>query len=1121
MMKQTIRNLLLLTAMIIAGAGQVWAIVPTYGTISYTQGENDGGTLTFFTSDDLTEQSIIVFNDLTGKSSSMNQSTIYIMATPDAIHTLGEDASFITVEKTQAANNINAPRRTPEVGDYCEVTAVAGKTGVYQFTMPNDESINVSVTVTFPSKQTASVSYIKADGTQGTQTAYILDGTETELGLADKEETWYVCNTSLTYTNGLATKCDVHLILADGKTMTISADHKVESETVPGFAIEGLNKLTIYAQSEGDNAGILDYSNCSYGVSLNNRLTINGGNIKGTILSSTDNIEINGGNICIESQIDNPSIWCHYNITINGGTVVAANDGNSAIHSNGDIVINGGKVTADATGDFAYGIRGKSIVLGWTNADDFIYASSYKLNEPDKAPRRTAGPGDEYTIFTADGQRFVAYTPATETVSEAATSIISGETGPDYIDGMVLRPLDGYCVNFDSRVGISAKDEVDFSITNQNATFNYFVFAEGDKVTLKYTKPENGSDLVWLYSITDAGNHNITLNADHSFTMPASDILYPTVLDITVSEIGNGSYNGKSQQPTSIPYTYDYAGNNNGSMTVSETSSDYTVTAIYPQTDVDGNDQPIYSTESIDEAVNAGKYKLSISANGVYFGTTDVEYTIGRKRLFLPIIALQNYVKEANNKVYYNYTGQAIKPEVEVTYVDYDNDRENVTINPDNYTVNYTNNLNSGEATVRIQAKTTGNYYSEYPDYDYKHFYILDPANVSCGGSMKYSFYSADTDTDNDQVTDIPAGTLILTGEGQISETPWTGYKATLEEDASNAVKTVTINMTGAKIDIPAGAFAGAFAGLQEEEKNIKLNFTGTKPTGGEFVVKLNGTPLIPDDENEPEKFTIPVASLVATGDATDVLFATCVVTEQAPKKGNSNENENFMGYTPTSGNMKLTGNAKAWIMTSCDFANGQVGISEVEAGEIPEGSVVLLSNVNEGTALPNRITLQSTEGVSDETASIMQNALPNFVASTGVETAEQLVAKVMTPKVGKAPELESINLLDYMGFKLKDGAFRGVDLKGGKTVSKGLVVLITNYLDVLLKKAFGTSHAPQFTIPIDLGDGEMTVIDEHELRNSNGLSRDGWYTVDGRKLDKQPTAKGLYIRNGRKVVIK
>jgi hypothetical protein len=29
------------------------------------------------------------------------------------------------------------------------------------------------------------------------------------------------------------------------------------------------------------------------------------------------------------------------------------------------------------------------------------------------------------------------------------------------------------------------------------------------------------------------------------------------------------------------------------------------------------------------------------------------------------------------------------------------------------------------------------------------------------------------------------------------------------------------------------------------------------------------------------------------------------------------------------------------------------------------------------------------------------------------------------------------------------------------------------------------------------------------------------WYTLDGRKLDKKPTAKGVYVKEGRKVVIK
>ena len=45
---------------------------------------------------------------------------------------------------------------------------------------------------------------------------------------------------------------------------------------------------------------------------------------------------------------------------------------------------------------------------------------------------------------------------------------------------------------------------------------------------------------------------------------------------------------------------------------------------------------------------------------------------------------------------------------------------------------------------------------------------------------------------------------------------------------------------------------------------------------------------------------------------------------------------------------------------------------------------------------------------------------------------------------------------------------------------------------------------------------------EELELRTEElELRNDTWYTLDGRKLEKQPTMKGLYIHNGRKVVIK
>ena len=59
-------------------------------------------------------------------------------------------------------------------------------------------------------------------------------------------------------------------------------------------------------------------------------------------------------------------------------------------------------------------------------------------------------------------------------------------------------------------------------------------------------------------------------------------------------------------------------------------------------------------------------------------------------------------------------------------------------------------------------------------------------------------------------------------------------------------------------------------------------------------------------------------------------------------------------------------------------------------------------------------------------------------------------------------------------------------------------------------------------TFVLNFGDGEnTTAINEHKSHKSNELSDADWYTLDGRKLDAQPTQKGLYIVNGRKVVIK
>ena len=67
--------------------------------------------------------------------------------------------------------------------------------------------------------------------------------------------------------------------------------------------------------------------------------------------------------------------------------------------------------------------------------------------------------------------------------------------------------------------------------------------------------------------------------------------------------------------------------------------------------------------------------------------------------------------------------------------------------------------------------------------------------------------------------------------------------------------------------------------------------------------------------------------------------------------------------------------------------------------------------------------------------------------------------------------------------------------------------------------------------IEVDFGEGETTSLSEElrvkseecnaTLRSLVEESTGSWYSLDGRKLEGKPTAKGMYIVNGRKVIIK
>jgi len=53
----------------------------------------------------------------------------------------------------------------------------------------------------------------------------------------------------------------------------------------------------------------------------------------------------------------------------------------------------------------------------------------------------------------------------------------------------------------------------------------------------------------------------------------------------------------------------------------------------------------------------------------------------------------------------------------------------------------------------------------------------------------------------------------------------------------------------------------------------------------------------------------------------------------------------------------------------------------------------------------------------------------------------------------------------------------------------------------------------------IEEPDGTTSIMDVNSFNNM--MSAEGWYTIDGKKLNAAPTQKGVYIQNGKKVVIK
>ena len=71
--------------------------------------------------------------------------------------------------------------------------------------------------------------------------------------------------------------------------------------------------------------------------------------------------------------------------------------------------------------------------------------------------------------------------------------------------------------------------------------------------------------------------------------------------------------------------------------------------------------------------------------------------------------------------------------------------------------------------------------------------------------------------------------------------------------------------------------------------------------------------------------------------------------------------------------------------------------------------------------------------------------------------------------------------------------------------------------------RSAATEELPQsITVRLVSADGEVTGIGEIDTKTGEmTFDSEAWYTLDGVRLSGKPSTKGIYINNGRKIVIK
>ena len=564
---------------------------------------------------------------------------------------------------------------------------------------------------------------------------------------------------------------------------------------------------------------------------------------------------------------------------------------------------------------------------------------------------------------------------------------------------------------------------------------------------------------------------------------------------VTVTAVStNAKYSGTAQKTFAITKKALTVTAENKTVTFGDEAPAYTVSydgfAAQENKDVLGGTLA-FACDYVKNETAAGTYDITpsgLTSDNYAITFTKGTLTVGKK-------ALENdFIAAIDAQI---YTSEAHEPAPVVTF------NGMTLVKGTDYTVAYSNNVNAGTATVTVTAVSTNAKYSGTA----QKTFVINPAALTGMKLAKTEFIYDFTNPQLQTATaaEVKAGNLIV---------PATDYDIT--NNTATELGTYTATVTG-KNNF-TGSVTADFA-IVKEEMGVEAEETET----GEEVDDVTMTVSVVD--RTKKQLTLDVVNVPAGKDVTveipaqingwDVIgIAEGAITDNVTDVYMPNTGETAITVTDAAMGLAIIHAPIQLLDNYAKMLPTHVGEKKVVSEVTQTAKRFWSFSCGVDVELPEGVTANYVKANSENQVTsepIKENVVKanNGVLLEGEQGVEYQITALPATSVGNdyagnllEPVIEKKHLGYGQGYYiLKDGKFHAIANNAAEIPSCKAVLHIAG------------ANARVIDLVFDDATGISTT-------NYTNFTNGDWYDLNGRKIN-MPTKKGVYIMNGKKVVVK